>query len=110
MNRMPRFLLPAVVFGAALVAFPFFFLKLALFALIVGGAFRFFRRRMWGYHSQDGSNRWGGPSHWQSRRNDFFDRIRSMSDDEYTAFKQPRSASQSAQTEPVSRYREDFTL
>lgn len=107
MNRMPRFLLPAIVFGAALVAFPFFFLKLALFALIVGGAFRFFRRRMWGGGY---SNEWGGTNRWQSRRNDFFDRIRSMSDEEYAAFKQPRSTGDSAQSEPVGRYRESFTL
>lgn len=86
MNRMPRFVLPAIVFGAALVAFPFFFLRLALFALVVGLAFRFVRR--WTYGGGNGMtfpNRW---NRWQSRRMDFADRIRHMSDDEYAAFSQ----------------------
>lgn len=106
MNRMPRFILPAIVFGAALVAFPFFFLRLALFALIVGGAFRFIRRRALG-GGAGYSNRWGG---WQSRRMEFTDRIRRMSDDEYAAFNQQGQLPRPAQTESFGRHHEDFVL
>ena len=79
MNRMPRFVLPAVLFGVALVVFFHVFVKLALFVLIVGGAAHFIRSRVFG--------NWGG---WQHRRLEFTDKIRSMSDEEYAAFKQPR--------------------
>ena len=102
MNRMPRFILPAIVFGAALVAFPFFFLRLALFALIVGAAFRFIRRRAFG-----GGAGWGG---WQSRRMEFTDRIRRMSDEEYAAFNQQNQPVRTIQVEPLGRHREDFVL
>lgn len=106
MNRMPRFVLPAIVLGAALVAFPFFFLRLALFALIVGGAVRFIRRRALG--GGNFSGRWGG---WQTRRMEFADRIRRMSDDEYAAFNQQQTQWQRPiETESFGRHREDFML
>ncbi len=102
---MPRFIIPAIVFGAALVAFPFFFLRLALFALIVGAAFRFIRRRAFG-----GESGWSGRSSWQTRRMEFTDRIRHMSDEEYAAFNQKNQPLRTIQIEPLGRHREDFVL
>ena len=105
MNRMPGFILPAIILGAALVAFPFFFLRLALVALIVGAAFRFIRRQAFG-----GGAGWGGRNHWQSRRVEFTDRIRRMSDEEYAAFNQKEQPLRTIQIEPLGRHREDFVL
>ena len=99
---MPRFLVPAIVFGAALVAFPFFFLRMALFLLIVGGLFRFIRRRAFG-----GSTGWGN---WQTHRLEFTNRIRHMSDDEYAAFSQDRQLKRTIQVESFDQNREDFVL
>ena len=103
MNRMPRFVVPAILFGAALVAFPFFFLRVALFALIVGAAFRFIRRRAMG----GGPGGWGN---WQNRRVEFADRIRRMSDDEYAAFTEPRQISRPDQPNSPDRNAENFVL
>lgn len=100
MNRMPRFLLPAIFLGAALVAFPFFFLRTALFLLIVGGALRFIRRRA------SGGSGWGG---WQNRRMKFTDRIRSMSDAEYAEFTQKKQP-QTIHVQQFGGNGESFTL
>ncbi|MBO0930057.1 hypothetical protein [Fibrella aquatilis] len=106
MNRMPRFMLPAVLFGVALVVFFHFFVKLALFALIVGGAVRFIRSRMFG-----GSTGSMGRDGWQNRRLEFTDKIRNMSDEEYAAFKQPRWLNNRNQTdESFGRHSEHFVL
>jgi hypothetical protein len=105
MNRMPRFILPAVLFGVALVVFFHFFVKLALFVLIVGGAARLIRSRF------GGSTGWVGRGGWQNRRMEFTDKIRKMSDDEYAAFKQPRWLNKGNQTdEPFGRHSEHFVL
>lgn len=105
MNRMPRFLLPAVLFGVALVVFFHIFVKLALFVLIVGGAARFIKSRLFG-----GPAGWGGRGNWQNRRLEFTDRIRKMSDDEYAAFSQPRWLNKPDQTESFGRHSEHFVL
>lgn len=105
MNRMPRFLVPAILFGAALVAFPFFFLRMALFLLIVAGVFRFIRRRAFG----SGAG-WGGWNKWQSRRLEFTDRIRHMSDEEYAAFNQQHQPQRPIQIESFGSHSEDFVL
>ena len=100
---MPRFILPAVLFGVALVVFFHFFVKLALFVLIVGGAARFIRSRLFG-----GSTGRGG---WQNHRLAFTDKIRQMSDDEYAAFRQPRWLNKSDQTgASVGFHSENFVL
>ena len=96
-------MLPAVLFGVALVVFFHLFVKLALFVLIIGGAARFIKSRMFG-----GSNGWVG---WQNRRLEFTDKIRHMSDEEYAAFKQPRWLNKGNQTEDsFSRHSEHFVL
>ena len=110
MNRMPRFILPAVLFGAALVIFFHVFVKIALFILIVGGAARFIKSRFVGgaYGHQ---NRWMSPGKWQARRAEFTDRIRTMSDEEYAAFKQPRWLNKGNQPdESFGRHSENFVL
>jgi hypothetical protein len=107
MNRMPRFIVPAIVFGAALVAFPFFFLRLALFALIVGGALRFIRRRAFG-GGAGYQGKWGNP--WQTRRMEFTDRIRTMSDTEYADFVQQNKPQRPIPIESFDRRSEDFVL
>ncbi|MEZ0485552.1 hypothetical protein [Fibrella aquatica] len=102
---MPRFLLPAVLFGAVLVAFPFFLLKLALFALFIGGAMRFMRRRVFGGES---GTTWSSP--WQSRRMEFTDRIRTMSDAEYADFVQRNKPQRPIPIESFDRPSEGFVL
>lgn len=102
MNRMPRFIVPAILFGAALIAFPFFFLRMALFVLIVAGVFRFIRRRGLG-----GGNGWG---RWQARRMEFTDRIRHMSDEEYKAFTQKNQPQRTIQIESAGYHHENFVL
>ncbi|MEZ0540123.1 hypothetical protein [Fibrella arboris] len=104
---MPRFIIPAIVLGAALVAFPFFFLRLALFALIIGGALRFIRRRAVGVGSGY-QGRWGSP--WQSRRLEFTDRIRTMSDAEYADFVQQNKPQRPIPIESFDRHSENFVL
>ena len=100
-------MLPAVLFGVALVVFFHLFVKLALFVLIVGGAARFIRSRMFG-----GSNGWVGRGGWQNRRLEFTDKIRHMSDEEYAAFKQPRwlNKGNDQTDESFGRYSENFVL
>jgi len=109
MNRMPRFLLPAIAFGAALIAFPFFFLKLALFGLFVGGVLRFIGRRALGGGSDSQSAAtWGSP--WQARRMEFTDRIRTMSDAEYAAYTQKNQPQRTIHLKPFGDNSEDFVL
>ena len=58
--------------GAALFWMPFFVLKVAVFVLIIGAFIGFFR-----------SHRWRGSKGWA-----FADRIRGMSDEDYSQFKE----------------------
>ncbi|MDJ1503172.1 hypothetical protein [Xanthocytophaga agilis] len=64
------------LFGTALFFMPFFLLRIVLFIVIIGALFRLFARRRF------------GPSGHRRSFTHFTDRIRSMSDEEYTAFKQ----------------------
>ena len=81
-NTLVRSILAGLLLGAALFILPFFLLRIALFFLLIGALFRLFgggrfRRGGWGH-----GRGYGGyiPA--------FTDRIRQMSDEEYTAFKQ----------------------
>ena len=77
-NPLLKSILAGLLLGLALFVMPFFLIRLALFILIVGALFRLFGagrfRRGWGH----------GYGHMPA----FADRIRQMSDDEYTEFKQ----------------------
>ncbi len=68
-------MLAGALLGGALFILPFFLLRIALFFLLIGAIFRLFR----------GPRQWRHRGHW---RTDFTDRIRQMSDEEYTEFKQ----------------------
>lgn len=80
-NTLVKSILAGLLIGAALFIMPFFLLRFVVFFLIIGALFRLFggrrfRRRGWG-------------TGWGDRRDyAFTDRIRQMSDDEYSQFKQ----------------------
>lgn len=77
MNRqIVRPILIGLLFGAGLYFMPFFLLRAAMFILVVGLIFRLFA----------GRGRFGRG--FQERRFQMADRIRSMSDEEYTRFKE----------------------
>ncbi|WP_461147046.1 hypothetical protein [Spirosoma pulveris] len=77
-NNLVRSIVAGFLLGLALFIMPFFLIRLAFFLLIVGALFRLFGagrfRRGWGR----------GYGHMPA----FADRIRQMSDAEYTEFKQ----------------------
>ncbi|UFH51885.1 hypothetical protein [Spirosoma sp. KNUC1025] len=80
-NTLVRSILAGLLIGAALFIMPFFLLRLIVFFLIIGALFRLFgggrfRRGGWGRDRGFGYT----PA--------FTDRIRQMSDEEYTQFKQ----------------------
>jgi len=84
MNILLKSILAGLLLGAALFILPFFLLRVALFALLIGALFRLVRGpRRWGYDPR-GFGRRGGPGL------AFADRIRQMSDEEYATFKQER--------------------
>ncbi len=69
---MLKTILVGAAIGTALFFMPFFVLKVLIFVLIIGMLFRLFGRR-----------RWGGPAGWA-----YADKIRQMSDEDYTQFKE----------------------
>lgn len=71
-NQLLRTILFGALVGAAIFWVPFFVLKVAAFFLIIGIFFRFFKGR-----------RYYGPAGWA-----YADKIRNMSDEEYTSFKE----------------------
>lgn len=80
-NTLVKSILAGLLIGAALFIMPFFLLRFVVFFLIIGALFRLFgggrfRRRGWG----PGWGYRGGYA--------FTDRIRQMSDEEYSQFKQ----------------------
>jgi hypothetical protein len=79
-NNLLRSIAAGLLLGVALFIMPFFLVRLVIFVLIVGALFRLFGgRRFW---------RGWGPG-WGYRRDyAFTDRIRQMSDEEYSQFKQ----------------------
>lgn len=68
-------IIAGILAGAALFVMPFFFVRILLFILIIGGLFRLFRGR--------GFRGWGYGFHPA-----FADTIRHMSEEEYQAFRQ----------------------
>lgn len=73
------------ILGAALFYIPFFILRVAIVFLIVGGLFRIFRGRgRW----RGGPHGYGPGSFRSGHRLAFADKVRAMSDEEYTQFKQ----------------------
>ncbi len=74
------------ILGAALFYMPFFLLRIAVVFLIIGGLFRLFRgRRGW----RGGPHGGHGPGGFRAGyRLAFADKVRAMSDEEYTQFKQ----------------------
>lgn len=79
-NTLLRSILAGLLLGAALFIMPFFLIRLVFFVLIIGALLRLFGgsrfRRGWRQ----------GPGYGQMPA--FADRIRQMSDDEYSQFKQ----------------------
>ena len=72
-NQILKHALVGLILGATLYYLPFFFFgKVIFFFLVMGIFFSFFRRR-----------RYGGPYGWN-----YADKIRSMTDEEYTHFKE----------------------
>jgi hypothetical protein len=71
-NQILKTILVGALLGAALFWMPFFILKVLVFFLVIGFFFRFFKGR-----------RYYGPSGWS-----YADKIRTMSDEEYTTFKE----------------------
>lgn len=71
-NQIIKTIVFGVVLGAALFWVPFFALKVLVFFLLFGFFFRFFGRR-----------RYYGPTGWA-----FADKIRNMSEEEYSSFKE----------------------
>lgn len=80
MNIVLKSILAGALLGAALFLLPFFLIRVFIFILIVGALFRLFGGgrfgRGWGRH-------WGYGGSIPA----FADRIRQMSDEEYTEFK-----------------------
>lgn len=70
-NQIIKTIAFGALLGAALFWVPFFALKVVVFFLLVGFIFRFFRGR-----------RYYGPTGWA-----YADKIRNMSDEEYSSFK-----------------------
>ncbi|AQG81925.1 hypothetical protein [Spirosoma montaniterrae] len=85
MNIILKSILAGLLLGAALFILPFFLLRVFLFFLLIGGLFRLIRgRRGFGPRGFGYGRRgfaYGGPF-------GFADRVRQMSDEEYTAFKE----------------------
>ena len=77
-NQVLKTILFGALLGAAIFAAPYFALKVLLFFLIVGFFFRIFRGRRH-YHGRG----WKGPWGWS-----YADKIRTMSDEDYQAFKE----------------------
>ncbi|MBD2756071.1 hypothetical protein [Spirosoma validum] len=80
-NTLVKSILAGLLIGGALFIMPFFLLRFVVFFLIIGALFRLFgggrfRRRGW------------GPGWGYGRDYAFTDRIRQMSDDEYSQYKQ----------------------
>ncbi|WP_461043226.1 hypothetical protein [Spirosoma harenae] len=80
-NNLLRSILAGALLGAALFIMPFFLLRVLVFFLIIGALFRLFGRRRYGR---------GGwrPGRGYGYMPAFADRIRQMSDEEYSQFKQ----------------------
>ena len=79
-NTLVKSILAGLLIGAALFIMPFFLLRFVVFFLIIGALFRLFgggryRRGSW------------GPGWGYRHGYAFTDRIRQMSDEEYTQFK-----------------------
>lgn len=68
-----------ILIGAAFFVMPFFLLKLFLFFMIIGAIFRL----VWGGKHKHGWHRGWGPGYQFAMA----DKIRNMSDEEYTQFK-----------------------
>ncbi|MFD2936450.1 hypothetical protein [Spirosoma flavum] len=79
-NTLIKSILAGLLLGAALFVMPFFLVRLVLFFLLIGALFRLFG----GGRFRQGWRRGRGYGHMPA----FADRIRQMSDDEYTVFKQ----------------------
>jgi hypothetical protein len=88
MNTIARSVAAGLLLGVALFLLPFFLLRVALFVLLIGGAFRLIRGRR---SERGGFGQGWHKSHWQGRRAAFADRIRTMTDEEYATFKQQPS-------------------
>jgi hypothetical protein len=81
--KILKLLLFGTLLGAALFYMPFFLLRIAVTFLIIGGLFRLFRGR-W----RKGSPGYGPGNFRLSHRLAFADKVRAMSDEEYTQFRQ----------------------
>jgi uncharacterized membrane protein len=80
--RMFKAIIGGALLGAALFFVPFILIRVFLFVLLIGFLFRLFGRGRW--HGQ-----WNrGFGHSRQSRFAFPDYIRSMSDEEYSRFKQ----------------------
>ncbi|GAB4031060.1 hypothetical protein [Spirosoma jeollabukense] len=79
-NNLLRSILAGLLLGVALFVMPFFLIRLVFFFVIIGVLFRLFG----GGRFRGGWGRGRGFGYMPA----FADRIRQMSDEEYTAFKQ----------------------